>query len=201
MPSPRFILASGSPRRQQLLAQIGVRFESVCADIDESLLAGESPAQYVSRLALQKARTVAAAEGDALVLGCDTTIVCDQQIMGKPLDEQDAVSMLLQLSGRQHQVLTAVALVQREQHRSLLVSTEVTFKPLSRAECQRYWASGEPQDKAGSYGIQGLGAVFVERIEGSYSAVVGLPLQQTAELLQQQGVAIWQTSSAVAERD
>jgi septum formation protein len=176
----------------------------VCADIDESLLGGEAPAQYVSRLALQKARAVAATEADALVLGSDTAVVFEQQVMGKPVDEQDAVSMLLQLSGRTHQVLTAVALVRRtgqgsgqeERHWSLLVSTDVTFKPLSRAECQRYWASGEPQDKAGSYGIQGLGAVFVERIEGSYSAVVGLPLQETAELLQRQGVAIWQPSSA-----
>lgn len=190
------VLASASPRRRELLSQIGVCFETASADIDESVVAGESPAQYVARLALHKARAVAAERPDALVLGSDTAVVCDLQILGKPTDKADAIAMLQLLSGRQHQVMTAVALVDGSgaglQARSVLVTTDVTFKRLTLDECERYWDSGEPQDKAGSYGIQGLGAVFVERVEGSYSAVVGLPLQQTAELLQQHGVEIWQ---------
>jgi septum formation protein len=192
-----------------------VRFESASVDIDESVLAGETPAQYVSRLALQKARAVALDHPDVWVLGSDTAVICDRQILGKPVDKADAIAMLQLLSGRQHQVMTAVALVRcsgslaaagsvpqpgagapkngfGECYRALQVSTDVTFRTLTLAECERYWNSGEPQDKAGSYGIQGLGAVFVERIEGSYSAVVGLPLQQTAALLQQQGIDIWQ---------
>ncbi len=190
------ILASQSPRRRELLSQIGVCFDSFSADIDESVLAGETPVQYVNRLALLKARVVAADHPGVLVLGSDTAVVCDRQILGKPVDQADAIAMLQLLSGRRHQVMTAVALVQStdagERHWSLEVTTDVTFKTLTLDECQRYWDSGEPQDKAGGYGIQGLGAVFVERIEGSYSAVVGLPLQQTAALLQQQGVDIWQ---------
>ena len=206
MTTTPLILASGSPRRRELLNQIGVRFETASADIDESVVAGEYPAQYVNRLALQKAQAVACAYPGALVLGSDTAVVCDQQILGKPIDKADAISMLQLLSGRRHQVMTSVALVQGaeltclaekttsdvERHWSIQVTTDVTFKALALAECERYWDSGEPQDKAGSYGIQGLAAVFVERIEGSYSSVVGLPLQQTAVLLQQHGVDIWQ---------
>ncbi len=175
-----------------MLAQIGVRFDCQSADIDESVHDAERPAEYVSRLALEKARAVASEAADVWVLGSDTSVVCDQQILGKPGNKEDAVAMLLMLSGRRHQVLTAVALVQGERQRSLLVSTDVVFRVLCRSECEHYWETGEPWDKAGSYAIQGLGAVFVERIEGSYSAVVGLPLQETAQLLQQLGVPIWQ---------
>ncbi|MEH6473116.1 MAG: Maf family protein [Halopseudomonas sp.] len=192
MKTSLLVLASRSPRRRELLTQIGVKFECASADIDESLRDGETPAQYVSRLALEKAQAVAINFPDHWVLGSDTTVVCDAQVLGKPTDKTDAVAMLQQLSGRRHQVMTAVALVQGERQRSLRVSTDVVFKSLSQAECERYWDTGEPQDKAGSYGIQGLGAVFVERVEGSYSAVVGLPLQEIAELLQQLGMPIWQ---------
>ncbi|MFT5720731.1 MAG: septum formation protein [Motiliproteus sp.] len=186
------ILASASPRRRELLAQIGARFECRSADIDESVRAAEPPAAYVSRLALEKASAVAALAPDVWVLGSDTSVVCEQQILGKPAHKEEAVAMLLSLSGRRHQVLTAVALVRGEQQHSLLVITDVWFKTLSRTECEAYWDTGEPRDKAGSYAIQGFGAVFVERIEGSYSAVVGLPLQETSQLLQQLAVPIWQ---------
>ncbi|MFT6915126.1 MAG: septum formation protein [Motiliproteus sp.] len=186
------ILASASPRRRELLTQIGVYFECRSADIDESVRAAESPAVYVSRLALEKALVVAALAPDVWVLGCDTSVICEQQILGKPTHKEEAVTMLLSLSGRHHQVLTAVALVRGEQRHTLLVITDVWFKTLSRTACEAYWETGEPQGKAGSYAIQGFGAVFVERIEGSYSAVVGLPLQETAQLLQQLAVPIWQ---------
>ncbi|MEH6651468.1 MAG: Maf family protein [Motiliproteus sp.] len=198
------VLASASPRRRELLDQIGVEFVCASADIDESVAAGESAEHYVARLAQQKARVVANDFPGSLVLGSDTSVVCDQKILGKPLDREDSIRMLQLLSGRKHQVVTAVALVKKskknpqqgaaaaEQVASVVVTTQVLFRALSIAECERYWASGEPLDKAGSYAIQGLGAVFVEQIEGSYSAVVGLPLQQTAELLQQQGIEIWQ---------
>lgn len=198
------ILASASPRRRELLDQIGVEFRCASADIDESVVAGESAEHYVARLAQQKAYAVAKNYPGSLVLGSDTSVVCDQEILGKPLDRDDSIRMLQLLSGRKHQVMTAVALVKQseeigqqggsatEQLGSVVVTTEVLFKALSIAECERYWASGEPQGKAGSYAIQGLGAVFVEQIRGSYSAVVGLPLQQTAELLQQHNIEIWQ---------
>ncbi len=192
MAATALILASASPRRRELLTQIGVRFECRSADIDESIGVAETASRYVSRLALEKAQAVAAIEPRIWVLGSDTTVVCEQQILGKPADKAEAVATLLLLSGRRHQVLTAVALVRGEQQHVLLVTTDVLFKKLSRAECEQYWETGEPQDKAGSYAIQGLGAVFVERIEGSYSAVVGLPLQETAQLLQQLGITIWQ---------
>ena len=190
------VLASQSPRRRELLQQIGVVFDCVSADIDESRFVEEAPSAYVRRLALEKARAVALEYPQRWVLGSDTAVVCDQRILGKPTDRADAIAMLQLLSGRSHQVLTAVALYRNEkpggeQQHILLVSTDVMFRSLSVEECERYWATGEPQDKAGSYGIQGLGAVFVERIEGSYSAVVGLPLQQTAELLVQLGIPVW----------
>ena len=198
------ILASASPRRRELLDQIGVEFECVSANVDESIVAGESATRYVARLAQQKASVVAKNYPGSLVLGSDTCVVCDQAILGKPLDRDDSVRMLQLLSGRKHQVMTAVALVKQSQQAqqqgcsaterlgSVVVTTEVLFRALSIAECDRYWDSGEPQGKAGSYAIQGLGAVFVEQIQGSYSAVVGLPLQQTADLLQQHNIEIWQ---------
>lgn len=185
------LLASQSPRRRELLAQIGVHPACIAVEVDESLLPGESAADYVARLALAKARAGFEQAGRGPVLGSDTTVVCDQQVLGKPVDEADCIATLQRLSGRAHQVLTAVAVVDGSRQQVQTVSTEVRFRPLSVAECQRYWYTGEPQDKAGSYGIQGLAAVFVERIEGSYSGVVGLPLQETAALLTAFGVPIW----------
>ncbi|MEH6624844.1 MAG: Maf family protein [Motiliproteus sp.] len=189
----KLVLASHSPRRKELLQQIGVSFSSCGADIDETHCAGESPAQYVQRLALQKAQAVQHQFGDdAVIIGSDTAVVCDEHILGKPKNQQHCVEMLMQLSGRQHQVMTSIALLDGERSLAKVVTSQVFFRTLSKIECQSYWQTGEPKDKAGGYGIQGLGAVFVKHIEGSYSAVVGLPLMETAELLGQMGVAIWQ---------
>ena len=188
-------LASGSPRRRELLTQIGVPFLTQIAPIDENALPGESPLAYVERLARAKGHAGLAAlvdADDAVVLGADTAVVLDGRILGKPRDRADALATLQALSGRSHQVLTAVALVSRERQASQVVTSQVTFRPLTQAEIEAYWASGEPCDKAGSYGIQGLAAVFVSGLQGSYSAVVGLPLCETAELLGEFGIACWQ---------
>jgi septum formation protein len=186
-------LASGSPRRRELLAQIGVPFIQVAASIDETPLAGEAADAYVQRLASGKAAAgLLAAPAGAVVLGADTAVILDGCILGKPMDEQDASRMLAALSGRQHQVLTAVAVGTPGRVEVCCVSSQVRFRHLGASEIQAYWASGEPVDKAGSYAIQGLGAVFVEAIEGSYSAVVGLPLCETAALLARFGIACWQ---------
>lgn len=186
-------LASGSPRRRELLTQIGVPFTPVSAPIDETPLPGESAAAYVERLAVAKAEAgLASLGGPALTLGADTAVVLDGRILGKPENREHALAMLAELSGREHQVLTAVAVSDGQRCQSLCVASNVRFRPISPAEAERYWASGEPADKAGGYAIQGLGAVFVTGLEGSYSAVVGLPLSETAELLGQFGIACWQ---------
>lgn len=188
-------LASASPRRRELLAQIAVPCVTQIASIDESPLPAEPAAVYVERLALEKARAGLRALGeraDAVVLGADTAVVLDGRILGKPADFAESREMLLSLSGRSHQVMTAVALVGAGRESSRVVTSEVGFRTLGEAEIEAYWASGEPCDKAGSYGIQGLAAVFVNRVQGSYSAVVGLPLCETAEMLGQFGIACWQ---------
>lgn len=192
-------LASGSPRRRELLTQIGVAFSVIGADIDETPLPDESPAAYVERLARGKAQAGRGrlnANVQACVLGADTAVVLDGKILGKPLDEADALAMLMSLSGREHEVLTAIALLDGVRCESRVVRSLVRFRPISLAEASAYWASGEPRDKAGGYGIQGLGAVFVSGLNGSYSAVVGLPLCETAELLGHFGIPCWQTPSA-----
>lgn len=186
-------LASGSPRRRELLAQIGVPFSVVGAPIDETPQSGEAPAAYVERLARAKAEAgFTHIDGAGVVLGADTTVVLDGKIMGKPESREDGVGMLGDLSKREHQVLTAVALTDGQRTLSRCVTTTVRFRTISFEEALRYWASGEPLDKAGGYAIQGLGAVFVSHIEGSYSAVVGLPLSETAALLEQFAIACWQ---------
>jgi septum formation protein len=189
-------LASGSPRRRELLAQIGVPFVSLSAAIDETPQPDEAPADYVARLALGKARAGFAslpADGrHGVVLGADTAVIIDGRILGKPLDQADALAMLTSLSGREHQVLTAVALFDGGRSEVVNVSARVRFRLIEPAEAQAYWASGEPVDKAGGYAIQGLGAVFVADLQGSYSAVVGLPLCETAALLGRFGVPCWQ---------
>lgn len=190
------ILASSSPRRQELLRQIGVHFRVEAAAIDETPLAGEAPADYVTRLAEAKARAVAVRHPGTAVLGSDTSVVLDGQILGKPENDAQAVAMLQALSGHQHQVLTAVALVCDGRCQRQTVVTEVLFCDLSDDEIRRYVATGEPADKAGAYGIQGRGAVLVKAIHGSYSNVVGLPLTETAAMLQQAGIAIWEKESA-----
>jgi|SRR5690606_33238199 len=187
-------LASQSPRRRELLTQIGIGHRVIAIDVDESRLAGEAPDTYVQRLAREKAaagwRAVEASAMASLpVLGADTAVVLDQTILGKPADAADARAMLERLSGRMHEVLTAVALVGADGEAIELSRTKVWFRTLTVVEIERYWATAEPRDKAGAYGIQGLAAVFIERIEGSYSGVVGLPLFETAALLQRYGIA------------
>lgn len=185
------ILASSSPRRRELLSQIGVRFEVRSADIDETPYTNEPPHAYVVRLAVQKALAVAEHTVQP-VLGADTTVVLDEQILGKPQDADEACALLNRLSGRTHQVYTAVALVQGARQEVRVVETSVHFAKLSAQEIAAYIATGEPMDKAGAYGIQGLGAVFVQELHGSYSNVVGLPLFETAALLRSFQIPIWE---------
>lgn len=189
-------LASSSPRRRELLTQIGLPFHIVPAAIDETPEAGESAVAYVERLARGKALAglhFLAQRADVCVLGADTAVVLDGRILGKPVDRADALAMLQALSGREHEVLTAVAVANRERCEARVVSSRVTFRSVSMAEAERYWETGEPQDKAGGYAIQGLAAVFVSRVEGSYSAVVGLPLCETAALLADFSIPCWQS--------
>lgn len=192
-------LASASPRRRELLAQIGVSFTTHVVPIDETPQPGEAPAAYVERLALAKAQAALGTlddRRDAVVLGSDTAVVLDGRILGKPVDREDALATLAALSGREHQVLTAVALVSDARGEARVVTSTVRFKALDRTQLEAYWATGEPRDKAGSYGIQGLAAVFVSQMQGSYSAVVGLPLCETAELLAQFAIPCWQTTAS-----
>lgn len=189
-------LASASPRRRELLASIGVKLEISPTDIDETPRSGELPAAYVERLARDKAQ--AGAVGTSLpTLGSDTAVVLGQRILGKPRDREDAVAMLTALSGSTHEVMTGVAVTGPCGMLSTYVTTRVTLRPLAAHEIDAYWHSGEPVDKAGAYAIQGLAAIFVERIEGSHSAVVGLPLFETAKLLTRQGVSLWGERLAV----
>lgn len=192
-------LASGSPRRRELLTQIGVPFTVVSAAIDETPLVNEPATAYVERLARAKAAAGRAALGEVsgvCVLGADTAVILDGQILGKPLDQADALAMLMALSGREHEVITAIAVLDGERCEVRQVSSRVRFRTLSIEEATAYWHSGEPQDKAGGYAIQGLAAVFVAGLNGSYSAVVGLPVCETAELLGQFGIPCWQNLTA-----
>ena len=191
-------LASGSPRRRELLAQIGVNFDVVAAEVDESPLPNELPADYVCRLSKMKAKAgIVTARNLGLperpTLGADTTVLLGNQILGKPKNQTDALAMLTRLSGTSHVVLTAVTLIKGEKSTTCLSESKVEFRPLTKTEMLSYWATGEPADKAGAYGIQGMGAVFVKAIHGSYSGVVGLPLAETAELLKLYKVPFWQT--------
>lgn len=188
------VLASASPRRSLLLAQIGVPHRIVPADIDERRNAGEPIEQCVRRLAEQKAQQVYARlhEPAVSVLGADTAVVVDGEMLGKPRDREDALAMLARLSARQHMVVSAVALVHHGSVSSRLSHSAVRFRALSPRECAAYWDSGEPRDKAGAYAIQGLGAVFVQALQGSYSGVMGLPLFETAALLTAAAVPMWQ---------
>lgn len=186
------ILASASPRRAELLQQIGLNFRVQPADIDETVGTGESAEHYVERLACEKALRIAGLNPGCQVIGSDTSVVLNGEILGKPANAVEAEATLARLSGHQHQVMTAVALAEEQWCKSRLVVTNVTFRSLTRSEIQAYVASGEPMDKAGSYGIQGLGGIFVRELQGSYSAVVGLPLLETAELLAEAGRPVWQ---------
>lgn len=186
-------LASASPRRRELLEQIGVPVQRVVCTVDEQVRPGEAAADYVQRVTRDKVQAgVAAAPDGAVVLAADTAVVLDGRILGKPADREQGLAMLRALSGREHQVMTAVAVARGAEVRLQLVISRVRFGALSEAQIAAYWDTGEPADKAGGYGIQGLGAVFVEHLEGSYSAVVGLPLAETAQLLADFSVPCWQ---------
>jgi septum formation protein len=192
------ILASASPRRSELLRQIGVPHRCVPAALNECRLHGESAEQCVRRLAEQKALAVRPQLGDSLpILGADTAVFIDGEMLGKPADRLAALAMLERLSGRTHEVLSAVALAGPHGVRSALSRSQVRFRPLSAAECAAYWDSGEPRDKAGGYAIQGLGAVFVEELRGSYSGVMGLPLFETAALLRDAGIPLGRFAASV----
>lgn len=184
-------LASMSPRRHELLAQIGVPHTVAAAHVDESLLPGEPPAQYVARLARLKAATVRQRGESLPVLAADTTVVVEGSVYGKPADRADGLAMLAALSGRTHDVLTAVALATERDLTLRVNSSSVRFRDIGRAEIEAYWETGEPRDKAGGYAIQGYGAVFVAALSGSYSGVMGLPLLETAELLRAAGIRYW----------
>lgn len=180
-------LASASPRRREILNQLGIPHKVLAQDIDESKIPQESPDEYVCRLAKAKAESALASLSDpaqAACLGSDTTVVCDNEIFEKPMDATDALRILSKLSGRTHQVLTAVALATSNTTEVLLSVSQVTFRELTETEIMAYWSSGEPADKAGAYGIQGLGALFVKAIEGSYSGIMGLPIMETTRLLE-----------------
>lgn len=191
MDSARLILASASPRRSDLLDLLGVRYTVEPAGIDETPGAGEAPRDYVQRMAREKAAAVAARidGAGAPVLAADTTVVLDDKALGKPRDRAEALAMLAALSGRTHSVLTAVCLCGAAGESLSLVETAVDFVVLDRAACEAYLATGEAWDKAGGYGIQGLGGAFVSAIRGSYSNVVGLPLAETRQLLRAAGIA------------
>ena len=188
MSALRVILASQSPRRRELLNLVGIAHEVQPADIDESYLGGERPREHAERLARGKTAVIAEREPDALVIGSDTIVVVDGDVLGKPVDELDAVRMLARLAGRSHVVITAVAVSWRGETRSAVEEVGVTFHPMTRAEIDAYIATGEPMDKAGAYGIQGYGATIVSRVDGDYFAVMGLPLQQLTRVLASIGI-------------
>jgi septum formation protein len=185
---PRIVLASGSPRRRELLAAAGLRVDVDPANVDESVHAGEAPDAYVERVAIAKAAIGARRHPDAAVLGGDTTVVVDGHIFGKPEDDGDARQMLERLSGRPHDVLTGVALAWRGGMRARVEKTTVWFRPLSTDEIAWYVASGEPRDRAGAYAIQGLASRFIPRIDGSYANVVGLPVTAVLALFEDAGI-------------
>lgn len=188
MTESRLILASGSPRRREILAALGLDFAICPVDVDESPLSGETAAEMVERLA--RAKAAAAAAPGYVVVGADTAVVLDGKMFAKPAGRDDAVRMLLSLSGRVHEVLTGVAVAADGGLATATSRTRVRFRDIRPDEALDYWHSGEPRDKAGGYGIQGLGGVFVSNIEGSYSGVVGLPVFETAALLAKAGVRI-----------
>jgi septum formation protein len=188
MTVPSVILASQSPRRRELLTLVGIAHTVQPADIDEAYLTGESPRAHCERLAREKAHTVAARQSEALVIGSDTIVVVDGDVLGKPRNEAHAAEMLGRLSGRSHVVMTAVAVQWQGVELSAVEEVGVTFHALTRDDIAAYIATGEPMDKAGAYGIQGFGATIVRRVDGDYFAVMGLPLQRLVRLMAELGV-------------
>lgn len=193
--SNRLLLASGSPRRAELLAQIGVSFSQVTPSVPEQKQSDETPQEYAQRLAHDKAAVglgLAAGPDGLWALGSDTIVLAGERVLEKPQDYADYKSMMLSLSGVEHSVLSAICLRSQEQQFSRLIETRVRFRHLSRAQIEAYWLTGEPVDKAGGYGIQGMGAALVESISGSYSNVVGLPLEALVPMLENAGIPYWQ---------
>lgn len=192
MSNPQIYLASGSPRRQELLHQMGVSFTVIPQFVEEEHKPNESPEDFVKRLALEKACDGYARQSQCAwpVLGSDTAVVLGKDILGKPENKEQAIKMLLNLSGQTHQVMTAVALKTEQQSQVSLSVSDVSFTTLNREICEQYWQTGEPKDKAGSYAIQGKGALFINHINGSYSGVMGLPIYETSLLLKKFGIHI-----------
>ncbi|MFL5565714.1 MAG: Maf family protein [Gemmatimonadaceae bacterium] len=188
MSSCRVVLASGSPRRRQLLDLIGITHEVRPSNIDETARPREAPRRHAERLAREKATAVARRDPDLITIGADTVVVINRKVLGKPVDDADAARMLAMLSGREHTVITAVAVSRGKKLRSAIEEVRVKFRRLRDAEIDAYIATREPMDKAGAYGIQGYGATIVERIEGDYFAVMGLPLVRLINLLHDVGV-------------
>lgn len=191
------ILASASPRRSDLLHQIGVRFVVAAEDIDERQRPAEQAVDYVGRLALEKAQAgYRRSETELPVLGADTVVLCQGEIFSKPANADEAIAMLQALSGATHEVFSGVAIVNAHKSELVVSKTSVTFRTISPQDCLKYWQTGEPEGKAGAYAIQGFGATFVAHLEGSYSGVVGLPLLETQQLLEKFNIPIWQQPSA-----
>ena len=188
MTALRVILASQSPRRRELLTLVGIAHDVRPADIDETYLAGERPSEHAERLARGKADVIASREPDALVIGSDTIVVVDGDVLGKPVDDADAARMLARLGGRSHTVITALAVAWRGETHSAVEEVGVTFHPLAADEIAAYIATREPMDKAGAYGIQGYGATLVARVDGDYFAVMGLSLQLLIRVLRSLGI-------------
>ena len=186
--SCRVVLASASPRRRQLLDLIGIAHEVRPANIDETPRPREAPRRHAERLAREKATTIATRDADLVTIGADTVVVINRKVLGKPRDEAEAIDMLSQLGGREHTVITAVAVARGKKLRSSVEEVQVRFRHLRDEEIAAYVATGEPMDKAGAYGIQGYGATIVERIEGDYFAVMGLPLVRLVSLLRDLGI-------------
>ena len=192
---PDLLLASASPRRRDLLEQMGVNFTVLAVDIDESRRGDEPPVEFVSRLAMEKASAgFSRQQGQLPSLGSDTIVVCNGQIFGKPGNRQEAEAMLLALSGNVHSVFTAVAVDNGKRSALKVSETLVYFRTITPEECLTYWQTGEPRDKAGAYAIQGRAGIFVEKLEGSYSGVVGLPLAETEQLLAEFSVPCWNSA-------
>lgn len=200
--APQIILASASPRRRELLDQIGIRYSVRPADTDERVRPGESAQHYVLRVAAEKSLRALDLSNDELpILGADTAVVLEGEVLGKPENRNEALKMLRRLSGRRHAVMSAVSLrAKGGRHWQAFCETAVTFREIEADEMVAYWNSGEPADKAGAYAIQGLGAVFVKSIEGSFSGVVGLPLYETAEILREAGIFSLKPSSPLRPR-
>ncbi|PCJ26233.1 MAG: hypothetical protein COA96_05690 [SAR86 cluster bacterium] len=198
----KIILASASPRRQQLLEQLGVSFAVESQDIDETIASEESPIDYVQRMANGKAESALqkhAVSSQTLILAADTIVVCDKEVMGKPSDQKAAIEMLLTLSGREHHVLSAVTVATLSEKHFIISDSTVRFRTISPEEAKLYWLTGEPVGKAGGYGIQGRAAVFISHLEGSYSGVMGLPLFETAQLLERFGLGGLHQTAAKSE--